>query len=121
MKIDYNNIVEFKKRVEILYDYFEKTHQNLLNLLEDAECIDDEKFDQYHSYLKEYDALLDTIKSKFFALESENKKIESCFSQTKLLKKRRLTKLESNMKRKYEDKDDEDEFFDEEENKLLPF
>ena len=41
---------------------------------------------------------LDVLKADFLYLESENKKIESCISQVKLLKKKRLTKIQSNIK-----------------------
>ena len=105
MKIDYNDIMNFKQKIEELYPYLRKAHQNILNLLEDLECIDDEKFDQYYSYIKEYEAQIENIKSDFLMLSSENKKIESCLNQTKLLKKRRLSKLQSNMNDKYDPDD----------------
>lgn len=99
-KINYNDIMEFKKEFEQLYVYFENTHLKILKLLEDAECIDDEKTDEFHSYIKEYESKLETLKSNFHELSSEHKKLESCLSQVKLLKKRRVTKIESNMKKR---------------------
>lgn len=102
-QIDYNELIYLKSNLENLYYYFKDQHNNLLNMIENSECLDDEKFDIYHSYVKEYESLISLLKSNFIQLESNNKKIESCFSQTKLLKKKRLTKLESKM-----DKNDDD-------------
>jgi len=98
-KINYNDIMNFKKELEELYYHFSETHKKILNFLEDAECIDDEKLDVFHSYIKEYESKIENLKSDFYQLSSEQKKLESCLSQVKLLKKRRLTKLESNMKK----------------------
>lgn len=98
-KVDYNDIMGFKKELEQLYVHFENTHKNMLKFLEDAECIDDEKVDEFHSHIKEYESKLETLKSDFYQLSSEQKKLESCLNQTKILKKRRVTKLESNMKK----------------------
>lgn len=98
-KVDYNDIMGFKKELEQLYVHFENTHKNMLKFLEDAECIDDDKVDEFHSHIKEYEAKLENIKSDFYQLSSEQKKLESCLNQTKILKKRRVTKLESNMKK----------------------
>lgn len=101
-KVNYNDIMNFKNELEELYGYFENTHKNILKFLEDAECIDDEKTDEFHSYIKEYESKLEILKSDFYQLSSENKKLESCLSQVKLLKKKRVTKLTSNMKKKKE-------------------
>ena len=117
-KVDYNDIMQFKKELEELYDYFENTHKKVLKFLEDAECIDDEKVDDFHSHIKNYESKMENLKSDFYLLSSEQKKLESCLNQTKLLKKRRLTKLASNMK-KPSNHGDLDEIFDEE--KDLPF
>ena len=96
-QIDYNKLVYLKQELEEIYIYFEEQHNNLLNMIENSECLDDEKYDIYHSNTKEYEALISLLKSNFMQLESKNKNIESCFSQTKLLKKKRLTKLDSKM------------------------
>jgi uncharacterized coiled-coil DUF342 family protein len=96
--VDYNDIMNFKNEIEELYSHFQNTHQKILKILEDSECIDDDKIDSFHSYIKEYESKLETLKSDFYQLSSENKKLESCLSQVKLLKKRRVTKIESNMK-----------------------
>ena len=98
-KVDYNDIMNFKKELEELYEYFENSHKKVLKLLEDAECVDDDKVDDFHSHIKEYESKLELLKSEFHQLSSEQKKLESCLNQTKLLKKRRVTKLESNMKK----------------------
>ena len=105
--VDYNEIIRFKQKIENLYFYFQKAHQEILDLLEDAECFDDEKIDELHSFMKEYEAKLEVLKSDFHLLNSENNKIKSCISQTKLLKKKRVAKLKSNM-RLGEDDDDRD-------------
>jgi len=97
MNVDYNDVIKFKKEIEELYVYLKRTHENILNIIEDIECIDDDKFDTYYSYIKGYESKLDILKSDFFLLESENKKIKSCISQIKLLKKKRLTKINSNI------------------------
>ena len=98
-KVNYNDIMNFKKELEELYEYFKFTHEKILKLLEDAECVDDDKVDEFHSHIKEYESKLENLKSDFYQLSSEHKKLESCLNQTKLLKKRRLTKLASNMKK----------------------
>lgn len=103
--INYNKLYELKNHIEEIYRYFNDIHSNFINLIEDAECLDDEKFDLFHSMIKEYDSDLNTLKSNFLTLKSDNKKIESCFSQTKLLKKKRMVKLNSKMSKddKYDD------------------
>ena len=114
MNIDYNEIMALKKQIEELYPFLKQTHQNLLNLLENLDCYDDEKIDTIHSYVKEYESTISLLKSDFLKVNSENKKIESCLSQVKLLKKKRLTKLESNILRQKEVDNDFslDDFFD---------
>ena len=97
------------REVEDLYIYFKDTHQNLLNIVDIGECLDDEKNDEYHSYVKEYEASLELLKSNFLLLKSHNKKIESCISQTRLLKKKRLKKLESNISKNHYHKDEDDD------------
>lgn len=108
MKADYNKLMYLNIEVEYLYGYFKDTHQNLLNIVDIAECLDDEKSDEYHSYVKEYEASLELLKSNFLLLKSHNKKIESCISQTKLLKKKRLKKLESNISKNHYNNYDND-------------
>lgn len=100
MKIDYNDIMKFKIEIENLYPYLQNAHSKILKLLEEAECLDDEKIDTFYSYIKEYESRINVIKADFLYLESENKKLESCMSQVRLLKKRRLTKIESNINSK---------------------
>lgn len=100
MEIDNNKIVKFKRELEKLYSFFEETHEDILKILEDTDCVDSEKFDEFNSRLKDYESQLELIKSDFNKLKSENKKIESCMSETRILKKRRMTKVESNMKKK---------------------
>lgn len=99
VKVNYNDIMQFKKELEDVYYHFTETHKKILRFLEDAECIDDEKIDVFHSYIKEYESKLENLKSDFYQLSSENKKLESCLSQVKLLKKKRLIKIASNMKK----------------------
>jgi len=99
-KIDYNTIVNLKNEIETIYSNFEEIHEDFVGIFNNAECFDDEKLDEYHSYLKEYQSALDILKADFFKLKSNNKKIESCISQTKLLKKKRLSRLESNLRKK---------------------
>ena len=106
--VNYNDIMNFKKELEELYEYFNLAHKKILKLLEDAECVDDDKVDEFHSYIKEYESKLEILKSDFHLLSSEQKKIESCINQTKLLKKKRVTKLKSNMKKNIEDIEGED-------------
>jgi len=111
MEINYNNLMHVKQKIEDIYISFKKIHQNFLNVIEDSDCIDTEKIDTYYSYLKEYEAILEILNSNFSMLNAENKRIESCFSQTKVLKKKRLTKLNSKINTEEED----DEYLD------LPF
>lgn len=99
MKIDYNELAKLKRSIEELYTYLQRTHHDFLKVIENAECVDDDKFDQFHSSVKEYESKMELLKSEFLSLSSENKKIESCFSQVKLLKKKRLTKIESNIRK----------------------
>lgn len=121
MKIDYNDIMKFKQEIEKLYPYLQNAHSKILKILEDAECLEDEKIDIFYSYIKEYESKLNILKADFLYLESETNKIESCLSQVKLLKKKRLTKIQSNMQIKkgntfkkinlcdFEEDEDEDE------------
>ena len=102
-QIDYNELFYLKNDLEDLYFYFKDQHNNLLNMIENSECLDDEKFDIYYYHIKEYESLISLLKSNFIQLESNNKKIESCISQTKLLKKKRLVKLESKMGKNEDD------------------
>lgn len=99
MKIDYNELANLKSGIEELYDYLQKSHNDILKVIETAECVDDDKFDQFHSNIKEYESKIELLKSDFLSLSSENKKIQSCVSQVKLLKKKRLTKIESNIRK----------------------
>lgn len=102
-KIDYNELMRFKKEIENLYLYLRKSHIDALKLIENIECIDTKNIDKYYSLIKEYEAKIELLKSDFLLLSSENKKIESLINQTKLLKKKRLTKIGSNI----EEPDDE--------------
>ena len=112
MKIDYNDIMKFKQEIEKLYPYLQNAHAKILKTLEDVECLDDEKLDTFYSYMKEYESKLNILKSDFLLLESENKKIESCISQVKLLKKKRLTKIQSNINPKNPFDGEDEELFD---------
>jgi uncharacterized coiled-coil DUF342 family protein len=109
MKVDYNELMQLNQEFDTLYSYLKNSHNNLLKIINEAECLDDEKIDIFHSYIKEYEAKLATLKSDFYSLVSENKKIESCLSQTRLLKKKRMTKLESRISK---NSDDVSDFFD---------
>ena len=106
-KINYNELIHFKKEIEELYIYMKKAHYDTLKLIENVECIDDENMDKYYTRIKEYESKIELLKSNFLLLSSENKKIESLINQTKLLKKKRLTKISSNMtNEKYNDEDE---------------
>jgi hypothetical protein len=115
MKIDYNELMRLNQEFEELFEYLKNAHNQLLRLINDAECLDDEKIDDCHTYIKEYEAKISLLKSNFYSLESENKKIESCLSQTRLLKKKRITKLESNISKNIKVEDDDIDMSD------LPF
>ena len=99
--IDRNKIFNTKIKIEHLYWLLKDRHQELLNLIEDCDCIDDEKSDDFYSILKEYESEVEKIESILISLKSQNTKIESLFSEVKLLKKKRLTKIESKIS-KYE-------------------
>ena len=118
MKIDYNDLMGLNLEFEQLYAHLRNAHNQLLKLINEVECLDNEKIDIYHTHIKEYEAKIAILKSDFFSLESENKKIESCLSQTRLLKKKRITKLESNISKKMKI-DEEMEFIDDDPD--LPF
>lgn len=107
MKIDYNELMRLNQEFETLYSHLRDAHNEFLKIINDAECLDDEKIDIFHSYTKEYEAKIATLRSDFYSLESENKKIESCLSQTRLLKKKRVTKLESNISKNMKIEDDD--------------
>lgn len=107
-----NDIYNLRKRYESFYYHFKKNHQELLNILEDGDCIPEENYDKLYSIIKEYEADLDKFESAFLTLSSNNNKIKSLFNETKLLKKKRVAKLTSNMN------DDMDEEIDEDD---LPF
>lgn len=109
--IDRNGIYNLRHRYEDFYEIFKRTHQELLNILEDADCIPTENFDKLYSTLKEYEGDLDKFESMFMILSSNNNKIKSLYNETRLLKKKRVATLQSNMERVY-DEVDEEEIFD---------
>lgn len=111
-KVDYNELMNFKKEIEELYTFFISTHGKILKLIEDAECVDDDKVEEFYSYTKLYESKIESLKSDFYELSSEHKKLESCLNQTKLLKKRRVTKLESQMKNKNNFEENSESSFD---------
>ena len=98
-EVDYNRLFKIKQRLENLYVRFQTTHEEFLKVVEDTDCFDAEKIDQIHTVLLEYDSEIDKLNSQFYILQSKNKDIQACFNETRLLKKARLTKLASNMKR----------------------
>jgi len=104
-EINYNHFQRVKQSIEALYLAFVETHNEYLRVIEDVECFDDEKINEIHSTLMEYDAELDKMKASLFMMQSKNKTIRSYFNQTRLMKKARLTKIESKMN-KPEDDDD---------------
>lgn len=107
--IDYNTLLNLKNELEEIYCNFNVTHTNLLKLIEDGECFDDDKIEILYSYIKEYESKILILKADFLLLDAENKKIESCYSEARLLKKRRLTTLQSRMdKRNIRNDEDED-------------
>jgi len=111
-KVDYNELMNFKKEIEELYTFFISIHGKILKLIEDAECVDDDKVEEFYSYTKLYESKIESLKSDFYELSSEHKKLESCLNQTKLLKKRRVTKLESQMKNKNNFEENSESSFD---------
>ena len=60
--------------------------------------MDDDKKDEIFSIMKKYEADIEKIESLFHNLKSDNLELQSCYNETKLLKKARLTKLNSEMK-----------------------
>ena len=96
-EINYNQFQKVKQSIEALYQAFVETHNEYLNVAEDVECFDDEKINEIHSTLMEYDAEIDKMKASLFMMQSKNKTIRSYFNQTRLMKKARLTKIESKM------------------------
>jgi len=111
-EIDYNVLMGFKKEIEKLYTYLNKAHNDTLKLIENIECVNDENIDKYYYIIKEYESKIELLKADFLLLSSENKKIESLINQTKLLKKKRLTKIESNIMVDDECDDECDDYFD---------
>lgn len=103
--IDYNKMMELNSYFETIYLILKNSHQELLKIIENGDCFDSEKKDQLFSYIKEYEAKIIELKSDIFSIDAENKKIQSCLSETRLLKKKRLTKLESNMSKRMEEID----------------
>lgn len=105
MPIDRNQIWKTKSKLEDLYNLFRKRHNEILELLDDADCISDEDSNKFYSLLKEYESDIEQVEARFLILKSNNTRIKSLFNDTRLLKKRRLAKLESNMEynRDYDD------------------
>ena len=105
--INYNDLMNLKENFEDIFEYFRDSHQELLNIIEDGNCFDDSKMDDFYSFLSEYESTLNLLKSDFYKLKSSNSNIRTCISQTKLLKKKRLSKIQSNMKTGSYNNDDE--------------
>lgn len=113
LKIDYNKLHSLKSNFENVYYQFQNTHEELLELIENSDCVDDEKIEQYYQYLKRYERKIRELKADFSDMDLINRKIQqSCLNNVKLLKKKRLVKLQSNMKQ------NNDEYYDDDD---LPF
>lgn len=97
--IDKNLIWKVKLNLEKLHSELKERHNELLYVLEDSDCIPDneEDFNKFYSSLKEYESDIEKIESMLIVLKSHNTKIESLYNQVKILKKRRVTKLKSNL------------------------
>lgn len=97
--IDKNQIWNVKIKLEDLHKELRYRHTELLEVMEDSDCIpDNEKdFNKFYSTLKLYESEIEKIKSMIISLKSHNTNIESQYNQVKLLKKRRNVKLESKL------------------------
>ena len=48
-KVDYNDLIRLKQDIEKIYPFLENAHTKILKIIEDIECLDDEKIDIYYS------------------------------------------------------------------------
>lgn len=97
-EIDYNDLIKFKSKIEELFYDISSLHEDYIEIINDGDCFDDDKIDDFYSYLKDYKSSFYLLKSDFNKLKSHNEKIKSCMSQTKIMKKKRMSKLNSNMR-----------------------
>ena len=105
--INYNHLHEVKEHIENMFYNLQEAHQDIIDIIEDADCLDGEKYDEVYSTIKEYEAEIEQIKANFMTLKSKNKKLQSCLSQTRMMKKLRVTKLESQIYQKHKDEIDD--------------
>lgn len=96
--VERTEVYNLRTRYESFYFLFKEQHQQILNILENLDCISEENYDKLYSVLKEYQSDLDKFESLFLILESDANKVKSLYNPTILLKKKRVATLASRMK-----------------------
>lgn len=106
-----NKIWHIKNILETYYNKFQKHHQVLLNLLEDADYITEDNEEKFISILKEYENDVEMFNRVFELFDRHERQIKMLIQDdVGVLKKKRqdiLTKIQSQMKTtKIDDYDD---------------
>jgi len=106
-----NKIWHIKNILETYYNKFQKHHQVLLNLLEDADYITEDNEEKFISILKEYEDDVEMFDRVFELFDRHERQIKMLIQDdVGVLKKKRqdiLTKIQSQMKTtKIDDYDD---------------
>jgi len=91
---EFDELLNLKKKIEEFSPTLTETYNNINKIIENLDCLDTEKFDQIMSLLKEYSADIEKIKTDFLLLKITHTRMESCLNETKILKKKRLFRLE---------------------------
>lgn len=111
---EFDELLNLKKKIEEFSPTLLETYNNINKIIENLDCLDTDKFDQIMSLLKEYSADIEKIKTDFLLLKITHTRMEACLNETKILKKKRLFRLEKvkNNREAQQEIDELDSFFD---------
>ena len=104
----FDELIKVRQKVEDFSPLLIETYDDINKIVQNLDCLDVDKFDQIMSLIKEYDADVEKIKNDLNLLKITHTRMKACLSETRLLKKKRLFKLERN--KKITEENDEDYF-----------
>lgn len=110
---EFDELLNLKTKIEEFSPTLIESYDNINKIIENLDCLDTDKFDQIMSLIKEYIADIEKIRTDFILLKITHTRMEACMNETKILKKKRLFRLEKVKNNKQtQEIDDLDSFFD---------